>query len=698
MLTLTGLPTADILDYVLSGIKIAISTIEMSALLYLISGGWLDIIRIIGFFLDSLFVQFIGTFFNYFTMIVEGTIFTPETISEITNRLYVFIGIIVFFKLSFVIIRYIMNPELVSDAKAGVNSLVKRVIFGFALIIFMPTIFSIATDLQTAIIKDKVIEKIILSEEDYLKSISQKEKTGYMIGTNILQGFWSLNSSAWPAAQRLYKNAINNYDPSAVGWTNINSGKVLGMGEYNFNYFPVVSTIVLGYVLYLIVKFCIDVALRGFKLGFLQIMAPIAIVDYITGGSEDGAFKNWVKSIKGTYLMLFVRILSLWFVVFVTTLMQKEGDESLLYIPTSGEPDYLLRAVIIIALLAFMMELPKLLSEIFGLDLEGDATVKGLMKTVAGGVKAVAGAGLAVGGAAVGGFLGSAKGVATGIAHKDHREVLGALGGNAGGLLKAGLGQTRLGGSLVNGMSSGYGATTKAASEGHSKTKQDKIKEQEAMERQEDIEYNKKMALRSMAQSQITNNPNANKSDIIESMINTQINTKLNGSNIGTLTADINGRMRTLSNDGTQINPKDVVQHVQQVLSSKLDVRPNDTTQIVNRVLGNSGTATVSQIDQIVKQVVQVSKDNIRPEITQVVNQVMGNVVSTTAPQVTQVVDQQINSDVQRSETVTQGVNFQHEEPEKLIDNNPKSNITKDDMTSVLKKIADDQFNSHQDG
>ena len=269
MLTMTGIPTADILDYIFSGVKIGIATIELNALLYLIKGGWVDVLRSICFFLDSLLVNFIGTFYNYFIQIINGKIFTQETISSIMNRLYVYIGIFVFFKLSIMLVKYISNPELVSDAKAGVNSLIKRVVFGLALILLVPTFFDIAMDLQDAIIADKVIEKVILSEEDYLLAVASKEKMGSLIGMNMLQGFFNLNSSAEPSAVREYKKAVKESDPSVID--DINSGKVLGLGEYNYNYFPVISTALLGYTLYLIVKFCIDVALRGFKLGFLQI-------------------------------------------------------------------------------------------------------------------------------------------------------------------------------------------------------------------------------------------------------------------------------------------------------------------------------------------------------------------------------------------------------------------------------------------
>ena len=559
------------------------------------------------------------------------------------------------------LIKYISTPELVSDSKIGVNSLIKRVIFGFGLILLTPFIFRTAMNLQKAILDDQIIEKVLLSQEDYLIAVANKDRVGNLIGMNILQGFWSPNNSEKSNSKsvRNYNKAVDDADPSVVGWTNINSGRVLGLGEYDYNYFPILSTVALGYTLYIAVKFCIDVALRGFKLGFLQMMAPIAIVDYMVYGKDDGTFKNWLKLCKGTYLMLFVRVISLWFVVFVTTLMQKEGTDSLLYLPKNGQVDYLLRAIIIIALLAFMMELPKLLSEVFGLDLEGDATVKGLMKSVTGGIKTVAGAGLAMGGAAIGGAFGAAQGLSKGIAHKDPKQILGALGGNAGGIMKAGLGQTKLGGTLVNSMSNGYNSNVKAASEGHAKTKQDQAKEEEAARYQEERNERQQAALnrqqsdlRDIAQYQMAKNPNIKKDELIGAMRDIVINAKLNFSDVNEMTKDIKSSVNASN------SPSTLVQQVQQVLGNKLDMPVQQTEQIVNQVLGNSTTVTPAQVDQVVNQVIEKAKDNTVPSITVAVNQVMGETVSFDSS-TTVTVDQQQGKAVDTPETKTVTINQQ---------------------------------------
>ena len=139
-------------------------------------------------------------------------------------------------------------------------------------------------------------------------------------------------------------------------------------------------------------------------------------------GDKEGMFKAWTKTTIAAYAMLFMRVFCIWFVAFITTLMNQKCTasangvckDSLLYmtVDASGNatPDYLLRALITLGLLAFLMDLPKLLSEVFGLDLEQDASVKGLMGKVGGAAKMIGLGAVAAGGAAVGGAIGSIKG------------------------------------------------------------------------------------------------------------------------------------------------------------------------------------------------------------------------------------------------------------------------------------------------
>jgi len=635
-----------------------ISYAGIAALLYAIGG---ILIRTISWTFDKLLINFIGMFYKYFEIIINGTLLTDAEVTEMMNRVYLLVGVFVLFRLGMLLINYVINPSEVMDEKVGVNALIKRVIIGMILIIFMPKIFEYAFQLQEAILGDQIIEKVIMSDDNLSKVEAFKEKHGMgkIIGMTVFRGFFSLSGAASKNG-----NVSNNFDKA----TNIEKDYDLSVidkigfglksgilhetkGEYSHDYFPIFSTVILGFVLWMLIQYCLDAVVRSFKLSVLQVIAPICIVEYMINSDRNEVFKSWRKSVIATFAMLFMRVASIWFVAYVTMLMQPGMADSSSLLQAN---DNLLKAIIVLGLLAFMMDFPKMMSDVFGLDLDQSGSVKNVMGKAMG----AATAGLAIGGAVAGFGMKAAGGTANALKGGLHNMKSGAglknnlsnfaqgaktaaAKNNLGSTLKGGLmgvGAAVMGSNAVTGsVHKGYaGAVNSAKGEkdkAEHKAEKDASQQQAAQQRREDILYR-------TAQSQVQNNPNATKQEIIDSMLNTEINAKLNGADISNLTTVIEGRIKTIQDGGQSVTAQDVTQHVQQVLSSKLNVTPEQTTQIVNQVMGNSEKVTPDQIDQVVNQVVQTSKDGMTQEITQVVNQVMGTTVSTTVDSASQTVDQ----------------------------------------------------------
>lgn len=409
---MAGLPTWDIVNMVQNIVSMVMNAAQLGLTLWLFQGGILYIIRYISFFIDNLLINYIGKFYSYFTVFLSGTIFNQTVVDAVMRNVYIFIGVVVFFRLMMVLLKYIVNPELVSDGKIGASNLVKRVIIGIAGITLIPTIFNFATDFQAAFLKDQVVQKILIPEELVEVSKKKVDNAGRYIGTYVFAGFFNPSNKASPQSIKMYDLAVEKGDMFALSFS-VNSGGFLGnwFAPYQYNYFVFLSTFVLGYVLFLMIKYCLDLVGRLFKLFLYQMLAPFAMIEYMINGSQDGVFKSWKTAVLSTYFMLFIRVFALWFVVFVMTLMS--GD-----LPTDvyttgsllNSSDHLLRAIIIVALLGFMMDLPKIVGNIFGLDLEQEGSATGLLNSIKGGFTKIAGAGLTMGGAAVGGAIGAAKG------------------------------------------------------------------------------------------------------------------------------------------------------------------------------------------------------------------------------------------------------------------------------------------------
>lgn len=361
------------------------STASIALFLYNIGG---ILIRTLSWSLDGLIINFIDKFYRYFELILKGDILSENVVNGLTNRVYLLVGVIVLFRLGMLLVKYILNPSDALDEKQGAHRLAQRVVIGLMLIVLMPTIFNVAKELQVAIINDQVIERIIMDEKTLknAQSISARYGNGRVIAMTVFSGFFGLEEGAPADAKLEYENMQKYYDPAYITSILDKQGD-----NYVYSYFPILSTIVLGYVLYLVIKYCLDVVVRSFKLTVLQVISPIVIVEYMINGDSNEVFKTWRKSCIATYVMLFLRIVTIWFVAFVAVCMQDNTLSSGTLLEGS---DFLLKSIIVLGLLAFLMDFPKMISELFGMDLEQDGSVKSVLGKAAGA--------FAVGGAALG--------------------------------------------------------------------------------------------------------------------------------------------------------------------------------------------------------------------------------------------------------------------------------------------------------
>ena len=408
----------DVVTWIEMIAQIGVSTLELGVMSYLVfGGGWLDMIRLISFWLDNMIIKYTDVFYSYFEKILGGKIFAPDVVDGVMSKVYIFVSLIVLLKIMMLFVKYLINPEMVSDDKIGTHALVKRVLLGMCGMIALPYIFSFSVDVQEAVLNDNLFGQILLTKKELRTFEKNKGQVGRVLAFNVYQAFWNLDTNrvTSSAIKKEYNNAITAKDPGVIGSINEKFGE-----DYAYDYFPIASTVVLLYVIYLIIKYCLDVVVRMFKLFLLQMLGPLAISDYMINGDSKGVFKNWLNTTLSVYAMLFVRIFSIWFIAFITILMQKECTtagadgictDSLLYVIKGQDPDYLLRGIITLGLLALLMDLPKFFSDILGLDLEQDATVKGLMQKVGGAAKMVGLGAATMGGAALGSAIGGGKAV-----------------------------------------------------------------------------------------------------------------------------------------------------------------------------------------------------------------------------------------------------------------------------------------------
>ncbi len=688
----------DVITWIELIAQIGVTTVELGVLTYLVFfDGWLDMIRLISFWLDKTIIKYIDQFYKYFEKILAGEIFSPTVVENVMKNVYIFVALIVLLKLLLLFMKYLSNPEMVSDDKVGAQALVKRVIIGMCGMLALPMIFSFSVDVQKAILNDNLFGKLLLDKKQLKEYEKNQHQMGRMLAFNVYQAFWNLDKTKVTSSklQKEYDDALKTYDPGVIGSINEKFGS-----DYAYDYFPIASTVVLLYVIYLVIKYCIDVVVRMFKLFLLQMLGPLAISDYMVNGDSKEVFKNWLKTSLSVYAMLFVRIFSIWFIAFIMILMQGTcthfekdpntgkatttcADESLLYIAPGQEPDYLLRGIITLGLLALLMDLPKFLSDILGLDLEQDATVKGLMQKAGGMAKGAATAGLAFGGAAVGGAIGAGKSAIgatkfgkslnqskTKMAEK--HGALSALGGQGSaygkGMLAAALNTNSVTGSAVRGYQGQKQAQEGEADKQKSRVEKAKAEREQQAKELQDVTRN---VVERLAE---TADRNTSKDDLI-----VMAKAQLYG-DPGEVTAKVRGIL-----DSSGISEVgEVTQTVKQVLGERFDVAPGEVEQVVKQVVKDPANVTPGEVEQIVNQVIGQRADAADQTITQVVNQVYGTRVNNAVEDATQKVTQEIERVNTTVEDATQKVTQQLDQ---VVTNTEEINVYSEISTEHIEHM-----------
>ncbi|MDD3453408.1 MAG: hypothetical protein PHN42_03980 [Bacilli bacterium] len=357
----------------------------------------LDIIRSISSVLDKAVYWIISIAYEIITELAQIDIFKDTTVSDFSTRIYTLIGLFMIFKISFVLINYVINPGNITDKEKGGANLIKRIVITFVLIIMAPQLFSLMTRAQNAILDDKILERFILGQNDageenyYLmdercEQQAQAESTGDYISLLIFRPFFQLEDAETFTSVTEGENILNSFANSSGYCRAVSVKDILkpdiynspssGFGIYRVNYWFIISSLVGGVVAILMVTFCMDIAVRSIKLGFLQIISPVPIMSYIDPSqSKGGMLKKWATEVGKTWADLFVRLGALYLAIYIISSLDNIWDVS-----SSTDYKYWVFVFLIIGALMFAKKLPSIIESVFGIKLSGAFKLNPLKK------------------------------------------------------------------------------------------------------------------------------------------------------------------------------------------------------------------------------------------------------------------------------------------------------------------------------
>lgn len=458
-------------------------------------------LRTIAFFFDNIVYSLIPMIYKLFIYLSDIDIFgNSDPIQQVVSNVYVLLGIFMLFKVSFSLLQYIVDPSAFSDSSKGFGKLITNVMVALVLLITVPYIFDGAMKLQSIILQSNVIGELILGEsmssenDDGSKTIDMdkvnemaKDVQFMMYGAfyslnldsvNIVGDdqnqdaifyeckdsngvFGSVSMATEPCLQAL-EDELGGYDYADSNGvtlasffkykenetdTVIQDNRDFGAfthllwwkvdGDYVIKYLPFISAIAGIYVVFLLVSFSVDLALRAIKLCFLQMIAPIAIVSYIDPAEsiKESKLNKWAHESFNTYVSLFIRLATMFFVILLISVLADTVLAGGEVIPDYVEKSYNMWIYLFLIIGAFMFakQVPNIIDSIFGIKGSGDLHLNPFKNE---GAAMITGG---VVGAGVGGIASSIASAKTASITGDNRFSAGLSGfakGTLGGVIK----------------------------------------------------------------------------------------------------------------------------------------------------------------------------------------------------------------------------------------------------------------------
>lgn len=289
-------------------------------------------------------------------------------ITVIYKRVTLLLGIIMVFYVTFQFIKYVLEPDTFSDKEKGGEKLVFKLIIVVVLMGTVPTIFDKAYDVQRLILNSHLIDKVLIGNAN-----SNVESFGRNLSANVFSLFYYQDVSVSEGlicednltCQEIVEmnlGGITRAGSMPVITTGL--GKKVSDGRYAIHFDAWFAMGVGLFLCYILVLYVVDVGVRVAQLTYLQIIAPIPIIAYLSPKKE-GMFQKWVKQCVITFLDLFIRLFIICFMLLVISNINISSIGESINANVDETTKTWVYIALILGLLLFAQKAPKLIQELF---------------------------------------------------------------------------------------------------------------------------------------------------------------------------------------------------------------------------------------------------------------------------------------------------------------------------------------------
>lgn len=298
---------------------------------------------------------------------VDG-VWHDAPITIIYKRITLLLGIIMVFYVTFQFIKYVLEPDTFSDKEKGGEKLVFKLIAVVVLMGTVPTIFDKAYDIQRLILNSHLIDKVLIGHTD-----TEMSSFGKSMSASVFSLFYYLDdvtSKDFDCKNGITCQETINMNISNLATTGSMPMITSGLGiEVNDNKFAIHfdAWFAMGvglFLCYILVLYVIDIGVRVAQLTYLQIIAPIPIISYLSP-KKDGMFQKWVKQCVVTFLDVFIRLFIIYFMLLVISNINISSIGESINANVDETTKTWVYIALILGLLLFAQKAPKLIQELF---------------------------------------------------------------------------------------------------------------------------------------------------------------------------------------------------------------------------------------------------------------------------------------------------------------------------------------------
>ena len=176
----------------------------------------------IGIFLtlDTIIYDLVGKAFNIFMAIAGARLLSTEAYMEVANKVYIIVGVLMLFVLSYSILRSIIDPDKNLKEELG-GKLVQRIIIAVVGLAMTPVLFNLLYQAQGLILDNNILGNLFFNDEvledgtdpnTYISNIG-----GYVTATSLWEAFFYPAEESGKTSEEIEADP-SKYLVATIGW------------------------------------------------------------------------------------------------------------------------------------------------------------------------------------------------------------------------------------------------------------------------------------------------------------------------------------------------------------------------------------------------------------------------------------------------------------------------------------------------